>query len=353
MKLPLVSIIVPCYNVETFLDKGLTSISNQIYTNWECLLINDGSTDSSEGILQTWTKKDPRFKLISQQNKGLSGARNTGLEHANGDFVYFFDPDDLLAKNCLENLVPLFNNDVDIVIGKNAKVVNQTTEVIAPLKHGELVCRNIENKSNQLLKLALKTPFSVVAWNKLYSHQFIKKHTLKFENGIVHEDELWFFEVLFFAKGIIFNDAITYFYNTGNANSITKNYKLRNLTSYIAVLNKMYFTYYKEINDIDKRNLIASYIIDLQITVSSGFYRFLRKNSNPELERQGTALLQAHLEKTEIDGFYEVSKAKNKDYEFFLKYGKKDPKLAFNYIRYSRSKSLIKKIQKAFIKLRL
>lgn len=100
--LPLVSIIIPCFNQGKFLNETLLSVYNQSYSNWECLIINDGSTDNSENIAKTWVDKDHRFKYFYKDNNGVSAARNFALEEVNGTYIQFLDADDLLDKRKLE-----------------------------------------------------------------------------------------------------------------------------------------------------------------------------------------------------------------------------------------------------------
>ena len=97
---PLISVIVPIYNVAPWLPRCLDSIVGQTYKNLEILLIDDGSTDNSLEICQQYAEKDPRIKVIHQENKGLPSTRNTGIEHATGDFFTFVDADDWIDKNC-------------------------------------------------------------------------------------------------------------------------------------------------------------------------------------------------------------------------------------------------------------
>ncbi len=100
--LPLISIIIPCFNQGEFLNETLLSVYNQSYPNWECLIINDGSTDDSENIANTWSNKDSRFKYFHKENRGVSAARNFALEKVNGVYIQFLDADDLLDKRKLE-----------------------------------------------------------------------------------------------------------------------------------------------------------------------------------------------------------------------------------------------------------
>lgn len=102
MNSDLVSIIIPCYNQGAFLNETLLCIYNQTYSNWECLIINDGSTDNSESIARTWVNKDDRFKYFYKENGGVSAARNLGLEKVNGNYIQFLDSDDLLDRRKLE-----------------------------------------------------------------------------------------------------------------------------------------------------------------------------------------------------------------------------------------------------------
>lgn len=98
----LVSIIVPCYNQAQYLDEALQSVLDQTYVQWECIIMNDGSTDNTEEVAKKWTENDKRFKYLFQENKGLSSARNFGLENVNGEYIQFLDSDDILDNRKLE-----------------------------------------------------------------------------------------------------------------------------------------------------------------------------------------------------------------------------------------------------------
>ena len=94
--MPKISIIVPCYNQSQFLDACLHSVFTQSHSNWECIIVNDGSTDRTEEISLAWCKKDDRFFYNRKENGGLSSARNIGLEASKGNYIQFLDADDLL-----------------------------------------------------------------------------------------------------------------------------------------------------------------------------------------------------------------------------------------------------------------
>ncbi|MCF7560321.1 glycosyltransferase family 2 protein [Sabulilitoribacter multivorans] len=112
----LVSIIVPCYNQAHFLSDALQSVLNQIYVNWECIIVNDGSPDNTEQVANEWCKKDKRFKYISKNNGGLSSARNAGIKSCDGEFILPLDSDDIIDSKFLEILVPHLVNDNSLAI---------------------------------------------------------------------------------------------------------------------------------------------------------------------------------------------------------------------------------------------
>lgn len=101
----LISIVLPVYNVENYLDKCITSIISQTYKNFELIIVNDGSTDSSLEICQNYEEADARIQLFSKKNEGVSSARNYGLERIKGEFVTFIDSDDFITENYVKNLV--------------------------------------------------------------------------------------------------------------------------------------------------------------------------------------------------------------------------------------------------------
>ena len=116
---PLISVVIPAYNAEQFLDETLESVLSQTYENWECIIVNDGSTDKTEFIAKKWCEKDARFRYFYKENSGASDTRNLGIKEARGEYIAFLDADDLYMPNfleiCLENLV---EKDVDLVAPK-------------------------------------------------------------------------------------------------------------------------------------------------------------------------------------------------------------------------------------------
>lgn len=116
MTLPQVSIIVPCYKQAHYLQESLQSVLDQIFDAWECIIVNDGSPDSTENVAQKWCTKDARFKYIKKTNGGLSSARNAGIEISRGEFILPLDADDVLHKALLSTLVPILETNDDVAV---------------------------------------------------------------------------------------------------------------------------------------------------------------------------------------------------------------------------------------------
>ena len=112
----LVSIVVPCYKQAHYLEESLKSVLDQRYSNWECIIVNDGSPDNTEEIALNWCSKDKRFRYLKQDNKGLSSARNSGIKMSLGDYILPLDSDDIIDKSFLLKLVPVLENDDSLAI---------------------------------------------------------------------------------------------------------------------------------------------------------------------------------------------------------------------------------------------
>ena len=183
MENELISIVVPIYNVENYLRQCLDSISEQTYKNFECILINDGSTDNSKQIAEEYLT-DSRFKLINQSNKGLSGARNTGISHIREEstFVAFVDSDDYIYPDFLETLIEHIEDDVDIIEG------------MIDYFHDEIKVDNVCHDFEKQILISKDDKLGELALNELRVSVFPKL----FRKSLLTED--------FFPEGWIFED---------------------------------------------------------------------------------------------------------------------------------------------------
>lgn len=153
-----VSIIIPCYNQSAFLEHCLNSVLNQTFQDWECLLINDGSTDNTEEICKKWLEKDVRFFYFKKENQGVTKTRDFGLDNAKGDWIQFLDADDILATNKLEKSLQ-FSNQANIIISNFGMLFgNQITAPFCDLTAYEINFENLVSKWDIDFNLPIHCP---------------------------------------------------------------------------------------------------------------------------------------------------------------------------------------------------
>lgn len=199
--------IIPIYNVEDFLGECLESIVNQTFTDIEIICINDGSTDHSLDILNSYKEKDNRFRIFSQENKGHAVATNKGINLAKGEYLFLMDSDDILDLSALEETYNYAKNkDVDFVIFQSINyVMDEDRYYKSPIYSLEKVSRVVGDKIfnyKDLGDLIFEIP--VTPWSKLYKTDFIKRSGAKFPEGLIFDDNVFFFEILFKAERIGF-----------------------------------------------------------------------------------------------------------------------------------------------------
>ena len=197
---PLVSIIVPVYNVEKYLDKCVASVVNQTYTNLEIILIDDGSPDKCPAICDAWKSRDPRINVIHQQNGGLSHARNEGLKIATGEFIGFVDSDDWIELNMVEVLMSaLLETDADIA----SCCFQSEREGSETIENKSIPKERIIYSSEEALEKLFKGRRFIqnVVWNKIYRRTTIVNNW--FPVGKLYEDGLWTAKALGNARKIV------------------------------------------------------------------------------------------------------------------------------------------------------
>lgn len=214
---PLISVIVPAYNVEKYIKTCLDSLINQTYSNFEIIVINDGSTDQTEEILRIY-QSNPKFRIYSQKNGGLSAARNRGIKLANGELVCFIDSDDSVKSDYLEKLVAPFIEDVDVditVCGYQEKFENSVINHV--LKSQKITGR----KATEDL-LIKQQDFNVLAWNKLYRKSLFTDCNIEYPAGQIHEDNLTTYKLFSHAQKVFYISDVLYIYQRTHS-EITKN----------------------------------------------------------------------------------------------------------------------------------
>jgi len=225
---PLVSVVLPIYNVENFLERCITSVVNQSYKNLEIILVDDGSPDKCPIICDEWAKKDDRIKVIHKQNAGLGMARNTGIENATGEFICFFDSDDFVDEATIEKCLNTMEKDESqVVVFGYSEIDSEDNVTPVPICSKKSLYLG-DDILKELLPnlLSLNISAGISAWSKMYRTSALKSGNIKFvsEREIVSEDA--YFALEFFGKisrASVINENLYYYYK--NSNSLTKSYK--------------------------------------------------------------------------------------------------------------------------------
>lgn len=226
----LLSIIIPCYNVEKFVQKCTDSIIIQQGFDFEIVLVNDGSTDNTQNVLENLAKTDARINIINQQNKGLSGARNTGIEAARGELLMFVDADDWLEPNTLDIISKNFRGEDLFCFSYNRvfenKIVPRNLKINGVYESSFIQRRIVGLLDNELADPS-QTDSLVTAWGKIYKTKIIKESNIKFTDTkeIGTEDALFNIQYLEFAEKVKIIDVPLYNYLKNNFESLTKLYK--------------------------------------------------------------------------------------------------------------------------------
>lgn len=208
----MISIIVPVYNAEKFLCRCIDSIISQSFKDWELLLINDGSIDSSGAICDQYATKDNRIRVIHKVNAGVSNARNFGLLSASGEWVTFCDSDDELLPESLSNYAKTFSDDIDVVRGGFERVKNgvKTTITTADM---------ITDDKELVICTCNKTRYEAYLWNSCFRRSAIGNITFN-ENLSFCEDHLFTYSVMAKARKVAFISDLTYRYYAPDTSAI-------------------------------------------------------------------------------------------------------------------------------------
>ena len=223
----IISIIVPIYNVDNYLEKCIDSILNQALEEFELVLVNDGSTDNSGAICDKYSNKDERVKVIHKKNGGVSSARNVGIKNANGDYIGFVDPDDYVDIDMYKKLYELcIKSNSDIAICKlgreiNGNIINKSYD------EGLLELNNLEGM-RELFKGELYR-FSLC--NKLFNKKCFEN--IKFPEGRIHEDLSTTYKLFANSNKSIYTNYMGYIYVKRENSILTSTYSERRLQSFI------------------------------------------------------------------------------------------------------------------------
>ena len=262
----MISVIVPVYNVETYLEECLDSIQNQTYTDFEVLLVNDGSTDRSKAICERYCKENRRFHLLNQENQGLSAARNTGVAASRGEFIVFVDSDDMILANYLETLMHYMREDVDIV--ESQFTVSNEEFLAKSFKEPSIL---FEGNSQEAVKIFPKHVLNVNAVTKLYRRSIVE--AVPYIDGVIFEDVYCGIGMLKYIRKIIKIDYKGYYYRQHQASIMHRTFTPKNLDI---------FTVSDQLIDLySDREELLPYIGSFLVHVATMHYQDYIQKGNP------------------------------------------------------------------------
>ena len=254
------SIIVPVYNVEKYIRECLDSILKIKNINYEVLIINDGSPDNSQKIIDEYCKKDVRVKSFIKENGGLSSARNYGLEKAQGEYIWFVDSDDLVVASEFEKFFKeAINSNKDFILGncytfKDGEKINYKE-----LNKKEIRC--YDNKE----KIYFELKGLPGVWRVIYKNKFLKKMGIRFKEKITAEDVLFNYLILNRTKSLKYIDTTFYLYRINREGSITTSHSKELAKNKILIANILA----KDNNEKNKNNFLKKYPIELYLIGAS------------------------------------------------------------------------------------
>lgn len=262
----MISVIVPVYNVEKYLEKCLDSIQNQTYSDIEVILVNDGSLDNSKDICEKYCKEDNRFKLINQANQGQSVARNHGVAASTGEFIAFVDSDDIIRQDYLEVLIRYMSEEVDIVESQftvhKKEFFNENYKEINVIFEGD---------SEEAVKAVPKHVLSVNPVTKLYRRSVVE--AVPYLEGYIFEDIYSGIGMLKYIRRIIKSDYTGYYYRQHGTSTMHRTFTEKNLNVF-TVSDKLIDLY------SDRENLLP-YIGSYLVHVTTMHYQDYIRKDNP------------------------------------------------------------------------
>ncbi|MDD7738629.1 MAG: glycosyltransferase [Fusicatenibacter sp.] len=232
----LISVVIPVYNIQEYVDDCIESVVHQTYQNLEIIIVDDGSIDQSGKKCDAWAGKDPRIQVIHQKNGGLSEARNTGMKYVSGNYVGFVDGDDVIFPEMYQKLLDNMREtsaqisccelkrDTNFSLNQSLKTLDGYP--IEDLEEQKKKRRVLSGR-DAMQALVYENHFQVTVWNKLYHKSILDG--ISFEKGKYHEDEFWTYQVVARAERIVVLDEELYGYRLRENSITTQQYSLKHL----------------------------------------------------------------------------------------------------------------------------
>ena len=220
-----VSVIVPVFNVKDYVAEALESVLSQTHTNLELIVVDDGSMDGSGEICDDFASRDPRVKVIHQENSGISTARNTGLDHAHGEVIAFLDPDDAFCEDMIETLLETMQKDRSDIVMCKFSWHDTTSSLPKGRKARDIGKSTVITRTSAFGKIA-EEKIETAVWNKLYRRKIFED--LRFPDGYVFEGRYMVFDIFERAERISVLDEVLVRHRRRQG-SICHSYSLKNV----------------------------------------------------------------------------------------------------------------------------
>lgn len=254
---PLISVIVPVFNTERYLERCVQSIVKQSYHNLEIILVDDGSPDTCPALCDLWATCDSRIRVIHEENKGLSAARNVGMRAATGEFITFVDSDDYLERDAYEAMMSLFwNTGCDIAVC--GVMMFWEDEDRAERFTGSY--SGVMSRENAVMAIVREDRLTSPVWNKIYRRELVEG--IEFQNVEHREDIFWSFQVVARANLVAVTDFIGYNYLRRHGGIIGRGFSEKNLDELDAILarQQLLIEQYPELEVFGKTSITKSCI---------------------------------------------------------------------------------------------
>ncbi|MDP9956828.1 glycosyltransferase involved in cell wall biosynthesis [Epilithonimonas hungarica] len=279
----MISIVVPIYNVQKYLARCIESLINQSFREFEIILVDDGSPDDSILICEKYAKIDDRITIIRQKNKGLSGARNTGINYAKGDYICFIDSDDKVEPDMIENyysIIQKFNPDIIVTnIYQYLKGNNELFELRNNLQYNKLL------EEDEIMYGFIKPFYGgeigiiPAAWNKCYKKSFIQENHLRFDESLKRSEDYWFNFYAFQKAKSVYPINKSFYHYYSNEGSMIRSFREGQFEQFLINRNKLIEAYdfpfeieWVELNNQFVRNINELILLEFNV---KGFFKTL------------------------------------------------------------------------------
>jgi len=259
MDMPKISIVVPVYKVENEIDRCVSSLLKQTFSDIEIILVDDGSPDKCPQICDEYASQDARVKVIHKENGGLSDARNAGLREAIGEYVLFVDSDDYIDERTCEKFYANIATNVDVIVGDGYRIESKGKFL---MNHVDIPSQSAISGSDFLKAQLRCNKMNMAACLNLYNRKFLIDNDLFFKKGILHEDEQWTPRVFLNAKTVTVLGFPFYYYVIREGSITKRKDKTRNGIDLIATCYELE-DIYENIDDTELKNLLNDYLAKL------------------------------------------------------------------------------------------